>query len=125
MKSKVMLGLWRYILSVPPFLLEKERARARERVLSNLAFMTPEHRRVHHHVVRQLPFSGKPLAPADIAEVLQMKRARLAEILDDLEKHMTFLFRNPEGDVIWAYPVTVEKTPHAVVFSTGEQIYAA
>jgi hypothetical protein len=46
-------------------------------------------------------------------------------ILDDLEKHMTFLFRNQAGEVVWAYPVTVEKTPHRVTFDTGETIYAA
>lgn len=36
-----------------------------------------------------------------------------------------FLFRNSEGEVTWAYPVTVEKTPHSVTFGTGERIYTA
>ena len=38
---------------------------------------------------------------------------------------MTFLFRNPAGDVTWAYPVTVDQTPHQVTFSSGEKLYAA
>ena len=38
---------------------------------------------------------------------------------------MTFLFRNSQGAVTWAYPVTVEPTPHRVAFSTGEEVYAA
>jgi hypothetical protein len=38
---------------------------------------------------------------------------------------MTFLFRNEQGAVAWAYPVTVDRTPHYVTFSTGEQVYAA
>jgi hypothetical protein len=38
---------------------------------------------------------------------------------------MTFICRNDEGMAVWAYPVTVEKTPHRLTFSTGEQIYAA
>ncbi len=46
-------------------------------------------------------------------------------VLDDLEKHMTFLFRNKGGEVTWAYPVTVDKTPNHLTFSSGEQIYAA
>jgi len=46
-------------------------------------------------------------------------------ILEDLERHMTFLFRNDDGAVIWAYPVTVDRTPHHVKLSTGEQVYAA
>jgi hypothetical protein len=45
--------------------------------------------------------------------------------LDELEQHMTFLFRNAQGDVVWAYPVTVEQTPHRITFDTGEQLYAA
>ena len=38
---------------------------------------------------------------------------------------MTFLFRNAQGAVTWAYPVTVEPRRTASPFSTGEQIYAA
>jgi len=125
MKNSMMLGMWRYILNVPPFLLEKQRAKGKEKMLANLAFMTPEHRKVHHYVVRQLPFSGEPLAMQAIAEALDIKPERVKEILDDLEEHMTFLFRNDRGEVVWAYPVTVEKTPHSVTFDTGEQVYAA
>ena len=47
------------------------------------------------------------------------------KILDELEKNMTFLFRNPDGEVTWADPVTVDQTPHHVSFSSGEQVYAA
>ena len=46
-------------------------------------------------------------------------------LLDDLEKHMTFLFRNAQGAVEWAYPVTVARTPHKVTFSSGEKLFAA
>jgi hypothetical protein len=38
---------------------------------------------------------------------------------------MTFVFRNGQGAVVWAYPVTVERTPHHLVFGSGEQVYAA
>jgi len=38
---------------------------------------------------------------------------------------MTYLYRNARGEVTWAYPVTVDHTPHRVTFSSGEQIYAA
>jgi hypothetical protein len=47
------------------------------------------------------------------------------DVLDELERRMTFLFRNQAGAVAWAYPVTVDVTPHHVTFSTGEQVYAA
>lgn len=125
MKNSIMLGMWRYILNVPPVLLEKQQAKGKEKMLANLAFMTPEHRKLHHYLVRQLPFSGEPVSAQSIAEALDIKPERVKEILDDLEAHMTFLFRNDQGEVVWAYPVTVEKTPHSVTFNTGEQVYAA
>jgi hypothetical protein len=125
MQNKIMLGMWRYMLNVPPFLLEKQRAKGKEKIAANLAFITPEHRRVHHFVVRQLPFSDKPLAPIAIARALDLPIDRVNGLLNDLQEHMTFLFRNSRGDVVWAYPVTVEPTPHHVTFNTGEQVYAA
>ena len=125
MKNRIMLGVSRYILNVPAFMLDGRRAKSKDKITANLAFMTPEHRRVHHEAVLQLPSSGKPLDPASIAKSLVMETGRVIELLNDLEKHMTFLFRNNRGEVVWAYPVTVEKTPHHVTFSTGEQIYAA
>lgn len=125
MKNKIMLGMWRYMINVPPVLLEKQRAKSKEKIMANLAFMTAEHRKLHHYVVRQLPFSGKPLKPDSIARSLDMELGRVKTMLDDLEEHMTFLFRNDQGEVVWAYPVTVEKTPHRVTFNTGEQVYAA
>jgi hypothetical protein len=45
--------------------------------------------------------------------------------MDYLEKRMTYLFRNKDREVIWAYPVTVVKTPHKITFNTGEKLYAA
>jgi hypothetical protein len=50
---------------------------------------------------------------------------RVVTILEDLERHMTFLFRNEQGEVVWAYPVTAETTRHLVTLSTGERVCAA
>ncbi len=49
----------------------------------------------------------------------------MTAILDELERNKTYLFRDAQGAVLWAYPVTAEPTPHPVTFSTGERIYAA
>jgi hypothetical protein len=94
-------------------------------VAAGLAFMTEEHHRVRNLTVRELPRVGSPLTPAFIAGSLKLTIARTNAILDDLEKHMTFLFRNEEGSVTWAYPVTVDPTPQRVHFGTGENLYAA
>ena len=125
MKNRLMSGVWRYILSVPPFLWEKQVLKSRKKIEASLAFMSGDHRKVHHCVVRELPRAGKPLSPEQVAERVGMPCDRVTAILTDLEEHMTFLFRNEEGAVVWAYPVTVDPTPHHVTFSTGEQLYAA
>jgi hypothetical protein len=125
MKNKLMMGLWRYILNVPSFLWEKQIAMATKKFEKEHSFMTESHRRVHHFVVRELPPVGRPMAPGYIAKNLCLPEDQVNTILDDLETHMTFLFRNDNREVVWAYPVTVEKTPHHVTFNTGETLYAA
>ena len=125
MKNKLMLGLWRYMLDVPAFLWKKKNAGKAKRISAHLGFITDEHRLIHHFVVRELPLAGKPLPPEFVANAVNLPPERVIAILDDLEEHMTFLFRNARGEIVWAYPVTVEKTPHKVTFQTGEQLYAA
>jgi hypothetical protein len=46
-------------------------------------------------------------------------------ILDELESRMTFLCRRGGDDVVWAYPVTAEKTPHQVRIDDGKAFSAA
>jgi hypothetical protein len=127
MKQKLMLGLWKYMLNVPTFLInpKKNLERQKMRFEAAMGFMAEDHRRVHHFAVRELPHVGKPLSPEFIAVKLGLPRERVVSVLDDLEKHMTFLFRNKQGEVTWAYPVTVDTTPHHLTFSSGEHVYAA
>ncbi len=125
MKDKLMLGLWRYMLKVPPSLWEKQIYKAKKKFEAENSFMSKEHGFVHHFAVRELPHAGKSLSPEFVANSLNLPIDRVKIILGDLEKRMTFLFRNKKGEVVWAYPVTVDKTPHHLTFSTGEQLYAA
>ncbi|CAG0931847.1 hypothetical protein TFLX_02313 [Thermoflexales bacterium] len=120
MKNSLLLGLWRYLLPIPRFIWQRQ-----VRDEANLKFMSPDHHRVRDFVVMEIPRAGKPLSPDCIARALHLPADRLSFILDDLEKHMTFLFRNPQGEVEWAYPVTAACTPHHVTFSSGERIDAA
>lgn len=125
MPGQLMSGLWRYMLKVPPYLWEKQIQKTRAKAAASLGFMSAEHRRVHHFVVRELPRLGLPMPPKLVSDALDMDMADVISILDDLQEHMTFLFRNEVGEVTWAYPVTVEQTPHHMAFSSGEQLYAA
>jgi hypothetical protein len=91
-----------------------------------LAFMTPQHHAVRNFVVRELPRNhGRPLSPAQIGRSLRLDARLTVLLLDDLEKHLFFLVRDSRGDVSWAFPITSQRTPHALRFSTGEQIFGA
>ncbi len=125
MANQLMSGFGRLMLSVPPFLWEAQIAQARRKIAAGMGFMSPDHRALHHFAVRELPRCDGPLPPPTIAAGLGMPEPRVNALLGDLEGHMTFLFRNPSGEVTWAYPVTVESTPHAVTFSSGEQLFVA
>jgi hypothetical protein len=125
MSKKLKLGFWRYMINVPPFLWEKQISKAKRKFETEYSFLSKEHRSVHHFVVRELPYVGEPLSPELVANKLDIPVDRVRTILGDLEERMIFLFRNNNGDVVWAYPVTVDKTPHHVSFNTGEELYAA
>jgi hypothetical protein len=118
--DSLLLGVWRAMLPIPRPVWQSQ-----VRGDTNLDFMTDEHHWVRDLVVLEIPRVGEPLTPEFIAQALDLPLPQVASILDDLEKHMTFLFRNEQGAVTWAYPVTVDKTPHRVTFSSGEQAYAA
>ncbi len=125
MSNMLMLGLWGYILKVPPFLWKKQIAQGKKRFEKVHGSLTEDMRNIHHFVVKELPSTGKPLSPGIISEKLGLSPDRVQKTLDYLERSMTFLYRNADGDVNWAYPVTVDKTPHRLTFSTGESVYAA
>ncbi len=125
MQNKLMTGVWRYMLRVPSFLWEKQIQKAEHKVKRATGFMTPEHRLVHHFVVREMPRLGRPVPPELVARELSLTSERVSNILQDLESRLTFLYRNSDAQVTWAYPVTVEKTPHSITFHSGEQLYAA
>ena len=125
MSKRLLLGLGRMMLPIPRSIWQRQVAKGEQGGHSRLSFMTEEHHRVRDFAVIELPRAGVPLSPELIAERLHLSVERVNVILDELEKHMTFIFRNERGAVAWAYPVTVDRTPHRITFSTGEQVYAA
>jgi len=125
MHKSLLLGIWRFLLRIPRPIWQQEIARSARAAEKSLAFMTADHHRVRDFVVRELPRVAKSIPPETIAQSLNMGLEQVVSILDSLEKKLTFLYRNKQGAVTWAYPVTVERTPHRVRFSTGEQVYAA
>jgi hypothetical protein len=125
MNNSLLLGLGHFMLPIPRPVWQRQVAGTAAGNRTALGFMSDEHHRVRDFAVVELPRAGAPLPPELFAEKLSLPLARVVSILDELEHHMTFLFRNATGAVTWAYPVTVAPTPHRVTFSTGEQIHAA
>jgi hypothetical protein len=87
--------------------------------------MTEGHHQVRYFVVRELVDGGKPVEPQRISEKLNLPLERVNLILEELESKLFFLVRNTQGAVAWAYPVTVEPTPHRLNFGTGERLFGA
>jgi hypothetical protein len=125
MTSKLLIGLGSHMIPVPRVLWQWQMRRRAQDTKAHLGFMSEEHHLVREFAVRELPKAGEPLSPEFIAEGLDLPIDRVKSILHELDKHMTFVCRNAPGAVVWAYPVTVEHTPHHVTFSTGEELYAA
>ncbi len=125
MKNSILLGLGRYMLPIPRLIWPRLIARTAKKETVRLASIrSKEHRLVHNFVVREMPRLGEPLSPEFIGQQLNMPVDRINAILDELEKKL-IVFRYEQEAVVWAYPSTVDKTPHHLTFSTGEQGYAA
>lgn len=124
MSDRLLLGVGRYMIPIPRFVWQRLIEANARKVRAGLRFMSAEHHRVRDFVVTELPRSGRPLTPEVVAEKVALPLERVTAIFGELEKRLTFLVRNERGAVTWAYPVTVDETPHHAAFSTGEEAYS-
>ena len=82
--------------------------------------MSADHHEMRDFVVKHIPEVDEPISTATIAESLDMRVEEPKRIIDELEKGMTFLYRSRTEGVTWAYPVTVDSTPHRVTFDSAD-----
>ena len=125
MHETLLLGRGREITEIPREMWEQHLSQIPQHSSTRLGFMSDEHHRVRHFVVRELPRCGVPIRPEIIAEELHLSLNRVDVILYELEKNLFFLVRNELGAVSWAFPVTAEPTPHRLSFSTGDRLFGA
>jgi hypothetical protein len=123
--EKVLLGRGKQILEIPEAEWKQHLEHTPEHNREMLRFMTEQHQRIRYFAVSELMKTGKPLTPEFISEGLKLSLGQVKTILEELEKKLFFLARNEQGEVAWAYPVTVEPTPHRLFFSSGERLYGA
>ena len=124
MKDRLLLGIGRCMIPIPRMIWERIIRADVRKSREGLGFMSEDHHRVRDFAVLELPRTGVPLAPESIAEALELPVPRVVSILEELEEHLTFVFRGDQRVVTWAYPVTVDETPHHARFSTGEEVYS-
>ena len=122
---RVLLGFKRHMVPIPWALFTGLVRQKLGKTAKAFGGLDEDHRRVHHFVVKNLPGLAKPMPPDFIADRLGLSITQVVRILDELERRLIFLFRPGGREVVWAYPVTVEPTPHRVAFSSGEKLWAA
>jgi len=125
MEEKILLGRDQEILEIPQATWKQDLAHIPQHSQSRLSFMTNAHHQIRYFVVKEMVNTQKPIEPEFISEELNMPLELVKPILEELERNLFFLVRNDQGAVAWAFPVTVEATPHKMVFSSGEHLYGA
>ena len=125
MDEKILLGRSQKMVEVPQSTWKQHLAQIPQHSQSRLDFMTETHHKIRYFVVKELAHRQKPIEPELISDYLNMPLELVNSALEELERKLLFLVRNEQGSVAWAYPVTVENTPHKITFSSGEQLYAA
>ena len=125
MIEQILIGQGDSIRELPRPEWERQFRQVPEHAQNRLDFMSEDHHRVRRLAVMDLAKQGRPLEPDYFVEHLEIDHGRVVEILNELERNLFFLVRNADGAVSWAYPVTVDHTPHSLTFSTGERLYGA
>ena len=125
MEEKVLLGQDQQMLDIPQAMWKQHLTQIPQHSQGRLSFMTEKHHQIRYFVVRELVNGRKPVEPELISEMQNIPLDQVEVILEELERKLFFLVRDRQGAVAWAYPMTVEPTPHRLIFSTGEQLYGA
>ena len=125
MEQNILLGQGQKILEIPQATWKSHLTQIPQHSQARLSFMTAAHHQIRYFVVKEMANTQKPIEPEFISDQLNMPIERVKSILEDLERKLFFLVRNEQGAVAWAYPITVEPTPHKLSFASGECLYGA
>jgi hypothetical protein len=120
----VHLGVGKRLVPVPEFIFRTMLKRDVKKLAGRPA-LEPDQRRVQHFAVREIPRRRHAITPETFAAELDLPLQEVLQILDELERRMTFLCRRAGEDVSWAYPVTSDETPHQVRIDGGAAFSAA
>lgn len=124
MFERVLLGVGKRMVPVPEWVFLPMINRD-IRKMAKRPPLEPDQRRVQHFAVREIPRRRESIAPEVFAKELDLSLDEVHQILDELERQMTFLCRRGGEAVNWAYPVTADDTPHQVRIDGGAAFSAA
>jgi len=122
--ERILLGVGQRMVPVPNFVFRTMVQRDAKK-LAKRSTLEPDERRVQHFAVREIARRREAIAPEVFAVELDLSLEQVSQILDELERRMTFLCRRGGENVVWAYPVTAEETPHQIRMDGGEAFSAA
>ncbi len=125
MEQNILFGQGQKILEIPHATWKQHLTQIPQHSQSRLSFMTDAHHQIRYFVAKEMANTQKPIEPEFISDKLNMPIERVKSILEELERKLFFLVRNEKGAVAWAYPITVETTPHKLSFASGERLYGA
>jgi hypothetical protein len=125
MEEVILLGNEHEIIEIPLETWKQHLTQIPQHGQSRLDFMTDVHHQVRYFVVEEMTYKQTPIEPEYISGKLKLPLERVKLILEELERNLFFLVRNEQGAVAWAFPVTVEITPHRLSFTSGERLYGA
>lgn len=125
MEEGILFGRDREILEIPQATWKQHLAQVPQHSQARLNFMTDTHHQIRYFVVKEMAIRQRPIESELISEKLNIPLEQVNFLLEELERKLFFLVRNEQGAVTWAYPVTVEITPHKLSFDNGEHLYGA
>jgi hypothetical protein len=125
MEEIIFIGQEQQMHKVSQTMWKQHLAQIPEHGPARLRFMTDAHRLVRNFVVKELAVRQQPIEPELLSDVLSLPLDQVKKLLDELEQKLFFLVQNEHGAVTWAYPITIESTPHRLCFNGRERLYAA
>ena len=125
LKKKAYLGVGRFMIPLPLFLLKSEITKSANTICKATAHLSDEERMVHRFVVNTITDTNQDVSLEKIASNLDIPLERIKEIVEKLEDLKVFFYRYKSQEINWAYPVTTESSEYKLNFSSGESCTAA
>ena len=125
MNEKLLLGTGLALKTIPAASWRRFVAQAPIRSQNFQTKITQTHINIRNTVFEAMIRSGKTVPPQSISEILGLGLEEISQALTLLEQGLIFLSRMENGEINWAFPITVEKTPYRVQMETGKTIYAS